>query len=98
ADSIIVYHKEPEYVMKICRILSVFFLCVVLLTSVLAPGASASEILDSMEVEAKAALLVDPDTDEVLYEKNIHEKLYPASLTKVMTCLLVLEAIDRGDL
>ena len=84
--------------MKICRILSVFFLCVVLLTSVLAPGASASEILDSMEVEAKAALLVDPDTDEVLYEKNIHEKLYPASLTKVMTCLLVLEAIDRGDL
>lgn len=49
-------------------------------------------------VEAKAALLIDPDTEEVLYEQNIHEPLYPASVTKIMTCLLVLEAIDNGKL
>lgn len=49
-------------------------------------------------VEAKAALLIDPDTEEILYEQNIHEKLYPASVTKIMTCLLVLEALDNGKL
>ena len=50
------------------------------------------------EVLAKAALLLDPDTEEILYARNIHEKLYPASLTKVMTALLVLEAIADGQL
>ena len=49
-------------------------------------------------VEAKAALLIDPDTEEILYALNIYEPLYPASVTKIMTCLLVLEAIDKGKL
>ena len=47
---------------------------------------------------AKAALLIDPDTEELLYARNIHERLYPASLTKIMTCLLVLESLDRGEI
>ena len=62
-----------------------------------AEGGSGSAILDAMEVNA-AAVLVDPDTGEVLYEKNPHEQRYPASITKVMTCLLTLEAVDRGEL
>ena len=49
-------------------------------------------------VAAKAALLIDPETEEILYEQNIHDRLYPASVTKIMTCLLVLEAIDDGRL
>lgn len=49
-------------------------------------------------VAAKAALLIDPDTEEILYEQNIHDRLYPASVTKIMTCLLVLEAIEDGRL
>lgn len=49
-------------------------------------------------VDAKAALLIDPETEEILYEQNIHDRLYPASVTKIMTCLLVLEAIDDGRL
>ncbi len=55
---------------------------------------------DEMEIQAKAALLVDVSTDtpEILYEQNAHEKMYPASITKVMTALLVLEAIDDGKL
>ena len=61
-------------------------------------GGSGSAILDSMDVAATAAVLVDPNTGEVLYEKNAHEKRYPASITKVMTCLLTLEAVDRGEL
>ena len=63
-----------------------------------AEGGSGSTILDAMEVNAAAAVLVDPDTGEVLYEKNPHEQRYPASITKVMTCLLTLEAVDEGKL
>ena len=61
-------------------------------------GGSGSAILDAMDVDATAAILVDPDSGEILYEKNAHEKRYPASITKVMTCLLTLEAVDRGEL
>jgi serine-type D-Ala-D-Ala carboxypeptidase (penicillin-binding protein 5/6) len=47
---------------------------------------------------AKSAILIERDTGTVLYEKNIHEKLPPASMTKIMTMLLIMEAIDQGKL
>ena len=49
-----------------------------------------------MEIPAKSALLMDVATGTVLYENNAHEALAPASVTKVMTMLLVMEAIDEG--
>lgn len=45
---------------------------------------------------AESAILIDADTGTILYEKNIHEELQPASITKVMTMLLIMEAIDAG--
>ena len=48
------------------------------------------------EVKAKSALLMDTATGTVLYESNAHEPLAPASVTKVMTMLLCMEAIDSG--
>ena len=45
-----------------------------------------------------AAILIDQDTGTVLYEHNSHDKLRPASVTKVMTILLIMEAIDSGQL
>ena len=86
--------------MKKSRLLSLF-LALVLTTGLLttfAAASSGSAILDEMDVNAKAAILMDPDTNEILYEKNAHEKMYPASITKVMTCLLTLEAVDEGRL
>ena len=83
--------------MKSRRIFS-FFFCLVLLASLLAPARAAKDDTGDLEVEAKAALLIDPDTEELLYARNIHERLYPASLTKIMTCLLVLESLDRGEI
>jgi len=47
---------------------------------------------------AQGALLVDLKTGKMVYGKNEHEELFPASLTKVMTALLTLEAIDTGRL
>ncbi len=50
------------------------------------------------EVAGKSAILMDAATGTVLYEKNPHEKLAPASVTKVMTMLLIMEAIDSGKI
>jgi D-alanyl-D-alanine carboxypeptidase (penicillin-binding protein 5/6) len=48
--------------------------------------------------DAKSAILIERDTGAILYEKNAHEKLPPASMTKIMTMLLIMEAIDKGEL
>ena len=71
------------------------FLVLGLLVSLLSVTASAFEEID---VDARAALLVEQETGEVLYEKNAHEKSYPASITKLTVALLVFEAIDAGQL
>ena len=51
-----------------------------------------------LEVAGKSAVLMDAATGTVLYESNPHEKLAPASVTKVMTMLLIMEAVDSGKL
>lgn len=52
----------------------------------------------SLETKAKSAIIVDADTGKVLYEKDADNALPPASMTKMMTEYLVLEAIDNGDI
>lgn len=47
---------------------------------------------------AKSAILIEASTGKVLYEKNAEEKMPPASMTKVMSMLLIMEAIDSGKL
>ena len=49
-------------------------------------------------IGAEAAILMDADTGVILYAKNIHEKLYPASTTKIMTCLLAMENGSLDDM
>ena len=51
-----------------------------------------------LPVQAEAALLMEKETGQVLYAKNEHQAMEPASVTKVMTLLLVMEAIDSGTL
>ena len=81
--------------MKKCRLLSLL-LTGILLTALLAPFSAFA--LEEPEITARHALLVDANYDEVLYEKSARKKASPASITKVMTALLVCEAIDRGEL
>ena len=84
--------------MRFRRFFSAFF-CAVLLLS-LCPSAMAAEdkALPGIDIQAKAALLLDQNTGKIVYGKNEHEELYPASLTKIMTALLVLRAVDEGKL
>jgi len=56
-----------------------------------------AEVL-SLAENARSAILIDADTGTVIYEKHSHEKLPPASITKIMTMLLTMEAIDQGRL
>ena len=51
---------------------------------------------EAFQIPAKSAVLMDVATGRVLYESNAHEPLPPASVTKVMTMLLIMEAIDSG--
>ena len=67
---------------------------VVLLCALLALGSSAQ----ALEVSAPSALLMEKETGTVLFAKDEHAKLEPASVTKVMTLLLTMEAIDAGQL
>ncbi len=71
-------------------------LCSLMLTS---PVYAVNTLTDNdIEISAPSAILTEKVTGEVIYEKNAHEKLPPASVTKVMTMLLIVEAIERGDI
>ena len=74
------------------RILSA--LLALLALASLAPPARA----EALAVESRACLLMEKTTGQVLYAVNEHEQLEPASVTKIMTVLLVMEAIDSGQL
>ncbi|MGJ7044663.1 D-alanyl-D-alanine carboxypeptidase (penicillin-binding protein 5/6) [Thermoanaerobacterium thermosulfurigenes] len=72
-----------------------FTLIFVLICSVLLENFAYA---DNFNLKSKSAILMDANTGKVLYEKNSHEELPPASVTKVMTMLLVIEALDSGKI
>ncbi|GAB6929904.1 serine-type D-Ala-D-Ala carboxypeptidase DacF [Paenibacillus sp. JCM 10914] len=59
---------------------------------------SGSSSQAQLAPSARSAILLDADTGTIIYEKNSHDKLPPASITKIMTMLLTMEAIDQGQL
>ncbi|MDQ6599531.1 D-alanyl-D-alanine carboxypeptidase family protein [Bacillus salipaludis] len=71
-----------------------------LVTSLWIPSAFAAEEKNSTELvnNVRSAVLIERDTGKVLFEKNSQEELPPASMTKIMTMLLIMEAIDQGKL
>lgn len=79
--------------MKKNRFLSAL-LCLLLLAACALPAAA----LDDPQPNCRAAIVVDGDYGDVLYSYNGYERMYPASITKVMTSLLVMEALEEGTL
>jgi D-alanyl-D-alanine carboxypeptidase (penicillin-binding protein 5/6) len=72
-----------------------------LLVSFSIPRADAAEKVKEkikLAEQSSSAILMEQDSGSVLYEKNSHEKLPPASMTKIMTLILVMEAIDKGKI
>lgn len=79
--------------MKKYRFLSLLLTGLLALT-LAAPAAA----LEDPQPNCKAAIVVDGDNQEILYELNAHERMYPASITKIMTSLVVLDAVDKGEI
>lgn len=80
----------------LCLILSLIFTSQFFSLSVKAEGEKKDN--KGITVEAKSALLMEPSSGKIIYEKNSHEKFAPASVTKIMTMLLAMEAIDTGKI
>lgn len=59
---------------------------------------TSTEKNDDLKLESGGAVLIEQHSGQVLYDHNMHEKLRPASVTKVMSILLIMEAIDRGQI
>jgi len=77
-------------------------ICFLIFTS-FAPFATvkaASEPKENSELaaDAKSAILIEQDTGTILFDKEAHEKLPPASMTKIMTLLLIMESLEDGNL
>ena len=68
--------------------------CLLLVLLLILPLLPCPALALELDISGKSALLMDVATGTILYEKNAHEKLAPASVTKVMTLLLIMEAID----
>ena len=78
------------------RLLAISFICMLGIY-----GGSGSYCRGKDQVplaKAKSAILIERDTGTVLFEKNSHEPLPPASMTKIMTMLLIMEALEEGKL
>lgn len=61
-------------------------------------NSSSSSSQNSLNLESASAILIEQSTGQVLYEHNSHEQLRPASVTKIMSILLIMEALDSGKI
>ncbi len=77
------------------KVISVMLIIAIML---IIPSGIVAQAESDLQLTAPSAILVEKSTGKVLYEKNADEKLRPASVTKIMTLLLIMEAIERGQL
>ena len=75
---------------------SIFFIFLIIILCVFSPICASAYEVTSFEITAKAGMLISLDTGETLYENNIDKKVYPASIAKIMTAVLMLES-DKWD-
>jgi serine-type D-Ala-D-Ala carboxypeptidase (penicillin-binding protein 5/6) len=97
---------NPNYIlivggiaMKKIVLLSIMLLCVFAMTlPVAAEEKSSDNSKANLAKGADSAILLERDTGKLLFDKNAHEKLPPASMTKIMTLLLIMEQLEKGSL
>ena len=81
------------------KLITVLLICSLFVLTVRAENADAQvSVTQGPEVNCKSAILMERETGRILYAKNENEALPPASVTKVMTLLLIAEAIEEGRL
>jgi D-alanyl-D-alanine carboxypeptidase (penicillin-binding protein 5/6) len=80
------------------RIISLMIISIFTISLWIPPAFAEEKKSTDLGSSVKSAILIERDTGTVLFEKNSQEELPPASMTKVMTMLLIMEAIDQGKL
>lgn len=78
-------------------LLSVFLSISLLFTGIIHPE-NPSTTSENVSVSAPSAILMEASTGTILYEKDAHTKLRPASITKIMTLILVFDALEKGTI
>lgn len=78
------------------KVFSIIFTFILVFSVILTPLTARAYEITGFNITAKASLLASSDTGEILYSDNIDGKMYPASLTKIMTVILMLES-DKYD-
>jgi len=73
-------------------------LCLLMIMLLVLPAYTVNAEVQPFDINSKSALLMDAGTGTILYEKNAHEQLAPASVTKIMTMLLVMESLDSNKI
>ncbi|NBI30406.1 D-alanyl-D-alanine carboxypeptidase family protein [Chengkuizengella marina] len=80
----------------------IYFLSTVLIISLIFPTQLIANEPEEQQIDlapsSHSAILIDADTGTIIFEKNAHDRLPPASITKVMTMLLIMEALDSGKI
>ncbi|MDR7856166.1 D-alanyl-D-alanine carboxypeptidase family protein [Tissierella sp.] len=71
-------------------------LSIILLLLIIFPISTEAYAVEDLKINAKSALLMDVNTGEIIYSLNENDRLAPASITKIMTLLLAIEAVDSG--
>ena len=87
------YGKKQRKRKKLLRLLPL--LC---LAAVLIGGGLTAFAEETLELETPHAILMEASTGQILFEKDADVPAHPASVTKVMTMLLIMEALDRGEI
>lgn len=92
--------KGKNWILCICTAVTLLIssVCPVGATSVTGETQAPETSLPSVEIAAPSAVLMEASTGTILFEKNAHEKMRPASITKVMTLLLIFEALESGNI
>lgn len=73
------------------KYMTVVLAAILLIINVMPVGAEEPTALAPPVIGSEAVVLMDASTGQILFEKNMHERLYPASITKIMTVLLGVE-------
>lgn len=76
--------------------ISILFLSFLMIISSFSTKAFGDE--SGPEIQAASAILIEASTGQIIYEKNADEVLFPASITKIMTLILIFDAIDAGKI
>jgi len=79
------------------KLISIFFILVMMIASIRLTSANQPDAQDEWDLVSKYVIIHNIDENKIIYEKNAHEPMYPASLTKIMTTLVALEQIEQLD-